>query len=74
MTQAILGDPRLGTEGNANTNNGSHSENNSDSETMDHHGCCEGHLRGIFIPGDEGLDHRNVQPDGDNYVMTVECP
>ena len=55
-------------EGNNNTNNGSCSENDdSDSETTDHHGWGAGHPEVFSSQGDEGLECRNVRPDGDNY-------
>ena len=63
-----LGTQRLREEGNNNTNNGSCSENDdSDSETTDHHGWGAGHPEVFSSQGDEGLERRNVQPDGDDY-------
>ena len=63
-----LGTQRLREEGNNNTNNGSCSENDdSDFETKDHNGWGAGHPGVFSSQGDEGLECRNVQPDGDDY-------
>ena len=58
-------------KGNTKIKNRSHLENDdSDSTTTDQNGWGAGYQEVFSSQGDEGLEHRYIQPDGDDYQET----